>query len=71
MNSTENRMLEVVTLSTIVIALSSFGLLSLEMINTFEWFLFPLWAKRIMVSAISLLSLYYTAISVVKFHSKK
>ncbi len=71
MDSTEKKMLDAVTLSTIVIALSSFGLLSLEMINTFDWFLFPIWAKRIIVSVVSLLALYYTMIAVVRYHIKK
>jgi len=71
MDSTEKKMLDVVTLSTIVIALSSFGLLSLEIIHTFDWFLFPIWVKRVIVSAVSLLALYYTTIAVVRYHIKK
>lgn len=71
MNENEKRMLDVVTLSTIVIALGSFGLLSLEIINTFEAFLIPLWVKHVLISIISLLSLYYTSIAVVRYHIRK
>jgi hypothetical protein len=71
MDTNEKRLLDVVTLSTIVIALSSFGLLSLEIVNTFNYFLIPMWVRHIFLSVLSVLTLYYALISVIKYQMKK
>lgn len=59
--------MDTITLSTIVIALGTFGLMTIEYLNTFDKFLIPLWAHRLILVVISLTALVFTVLSIIHY----
>jgi hypothetical protein len=67
MEQLEKKLLDTITLSTIVIALGTFGLMTIEYLNTFDKFLIPIWMHRGILIAISLVALLFTVLSIIHY----
>jgi hypothetical protein len=67
MEQIEKKLLDTITLSTIVIALGTFGLMMIEYLNAFDRFLIPMWAHRGILVAIALTSLVFTVLTLLHY----
>ena len=67
MEQLEKKLLDTITLSTIVIALGTFGIMTIEYLNTFDTFLIPLWMHRGILIIIALVALVFTVLSVTHY----
>jgi hypothetical protein len=71
MEKVERTLLDVVALSTVVIAIGSLGIMVAEIINTFGEGLLPKGVIRVILVGLSLIALYYTIASIMKYHATK
>jgi hypothetical protein len=67
MEQLEKKLLDTITLSTIVIALGTFGLMTIEYLNTFDRFLLPLWVHRCILVTIALVALVFTVLAIIHY----
>jgi len=70
MERTEKRLLDVITLGTIVIALSSLGSMATQLIANFGTLVLPLWASRVILAIIGWAALYYAIKTIVHYNKK-
>lgn len=70
MDKNEKILLKVVALSSIVIAVASFGSMVIQMRESFDTFLLPKWTIQIIITILALLGLYYTIYSIYLYYAK-
>ncbi len=67
MEQLEKKLLDTITLSTIVIALGTFGIMTIEYLNTFERILLPVWIHRGILTIIAIVALVFTVLSIIHY----
>ncbi len=67
MEQLEKKLLDTITLSTIVIALGTFGLMLIEYLNTFDKFLIPMWLHRGILVLVALVAGVFTVLALIHY----
>ncbi|GEM_PF-5068161 len=70
MEKIEKKLLDTISLSTIVIALGTLGIMLVEIRDVVENKIIPEWAFLTIMSIVSIVSLAYAAYAIIRYHHK-